>query len=386
MIDTLKLHLVDYTVSKNSKLIIQPAAYQHSDGVMQGNYDLFVDENGELISGSRAYFNHDKFNLTILPHYTTELRTDKKEIKFKRKSYDVVFTLDKNEEIFNSKCFVQLSIPRYKNETNFKPVSIKNQIAILTDLEYELKKIGIKTNIFKSTISRVDTFTNLQTDEKFYNYKNVFDLINMSRKKAVDWNGQTYLWKNKQSQVTVYDKIEEMQYKLRDKFPVNRYPPNVMRIEVRRLTKRNILNQIGVTNLDHLYAEYDELKKQHKETIIHNLFKYEPKELEVIQSDSLYNELMRFYKSGNRFWFNKFLTANGLKRLLTITSLDTIKKIIDEMDIEGSESRKRVVKHRIKKKMEQAEKDLKYLYLNNENFKTDRELYLELKNKFLKAA
>jgi hypothetical protein len=139
-------------------------------------------------------------------------------------------------------------------------------------------------------------------------------------------------------------------------------------------------------NIDQLFLNYDELKNNHKKTITNNLFKYEPKELEVIQGQSMANELMRFYQSKNRFWFQKFLTANGLKRLLTITNIDTINKIIDDMEFEGSDSRKRVIKHRIKLKMEQAEKDLKYLYLNNETFKTDRQLYQELKTKFLKAA
>jgi hypothetical protein len=202
----------------------------------------------------------------------------------------------------------------------------------------------------------------------------------------VDWNGSTYLWKNNQSQITVYNKIDEMLYKLKDKFEKNKYPANVMRIESRRITKKNVLNNFGVMNIDQLFLNYDELKNNHKKTITNNLFKYEPKELEVIQGHSMANELMRFYQSKNRFWFQKFLTANGLKRLLTITNIDTIKNIIDDMEFEGSDSRKRVIKHRIKLKMEQAEKDLKYLHLNNETFKTDRQLYQELKTKFLKAA
>jgi hypothetical protein len=257
---------------------------------------------------------------------------------------------------------------------------------VIDEVGNELKNIGIKTNIWNSNISRIDTFTNLETSENFHNYNNIFDLINLSRKKAVDWNGSTYLWKNNQSQITVYNKIDEMVYKLKDKFEKNKYPANVMRIESRRITKKNVLNNFGVMNIDQLFLNYDELKNNHKHTITKNLFKYEPKDLEVLQGQSLANELMRFYQSKHRLWFQKFVIANGLKRLLTINNIDTIMKIIDDMDIEGCESRKRKIKSRVKMKLQQAEKDLKYLYLNTETFKTDRELYQELKTKFLKAA
>ena len=387
MIDTLRLLLTDYSISKHTKLLVQPSIYDHSDGMQLSNYDLFVDEStGEIVTGMKAYYNGEKINLTIKPTYSIKSEKSEKEIKFKRKSFDVVLKVNEKEKVWNSPCYVQFSIPRYNNPTNFYPLNLKKEMNVIEQVGSELNNIGIKTNIWNSNISRIDTFTNLETSENFHSYNNIFDLINLSRKKAVDWNGSTYLWKNNQSQITVYNKIDEMVYKLKDKFEKNKYPANVMRIESRRITKKNVLNNFGVMNIDQLFLNYDELKNNHKKTITNNLFKYEPKELEVIQGQSMANELMRFYQSKNRFWFQKFLTANGLKRLLTITNIDTINKIIDDMEFEGSDSRKRVIKHRIKLKMEQAEKDLKYLYLNNETFKTDRQLYQELKTKFLKAA
>jgi hypothetical protein len=351
------------------------------------NYDLFIDEStGEIVKGMKAYYNGEKINLTIKPTYSIKSDESEKKIKFKRNSYDVVFKINEKEKVWNSPCYVQFSIPRYNNPTNFYSLNLKKEMNVIEQVGSELKNIGIKTNIWNSNISRIDTFTNLETDEKFYNYKNIFDLINLSRKKAVDWNGSTYLWKNKQSQITVYDKLEEMNYKMKDKFLKNKYPPNVMRIESRRITKKNVLNNFGVMNIDQLFLNYDELKNNHKKTIANNLFKYEPKDLEVIQGEILAYELNRFYKSGNRFWFQKFLIANGLKSLLKVTSVDMLNKIIDEMEFDGCARRKRVIKHRIKLKMEQAEKDSKFLYFNDECFKTDRELYQELKTKFLKAA
>ncbi|HES59161.1 MAG TPA: hypothetical protein ENO18_01910, partial [Caldithrix sp.] len=345
MIDTLRLILTDYTISKHTKLLVQPSIYDHSDGMKLSNYDLFVDEStGEVVTGMKAYYNGEKINLTIKPSYSIKSDKVDKEVKLKRKSYDVVFRVKENEQAWNSPAYVQISVPRYKNPSNFYSLKTKDELKIIEQLGEDLKNIGIKTNIFNSNISRLDTFTNLETDEKFYQYKNIFDIINLSRKKAIDWNGSTFLWKNNQSQITVYDKIEEMNFKLKDKFERQKYPANVMRIENRNLTKKKILNNLGVVNVDQIFLAYDELKKNHKETINKNIFRYEPKDLEVIQGESLAGELMRFYRSGNRFWFQKFLTANGLKRLLTITSIDTIKKIIDEMEINGSESRKRVIR------------------------------------------
>jgi hypothetical protein len=181
------------------------------------DYDLFVDNAGEIVTGKKAYYNSDKFNVTISPKYS--LKQDEVDKNFSTKSYlgdMVVENLHKvtvPEEKFNAGIFVQTSLPRYFHENNFKSLTIPEEKKVLNQLEKDLAGIGIKTNIWESNISRVDAFTNLYTEENFNSYSNLFSIIQGTRLQNYTYNGETYLWKNGERQITVYDKVKDLKAK-----------------------------------------------------------------------------------------------------------------------------------------------------------------------------
>ena len=139
-------------------------------------------------------------------------------------------------------------------------------------LEDRLKQNGIRTNIYNSNLSRLDTFTNIPTDHIFFSYSNLFSLMECSRMKAIDWGGESFLWKNGQQELMIYDKIKEM--KVKNPKAKIRTKINVMRLENRLLKKRKIESSLKFKTLGELYKNYDELKHFHKIEVEKKIFKY----------------------------------------------------------------------------------------------------------------
>lgn len=396
MIDTIRLNLLDCQISDSTPLTIQPCSYTHSDQKDIASYDLFVDTAGEVVTGQKAFYNSKYFNLTILPKlnvWLPERDTNKinllvpqRDKKGKLKSIQRIRPGHFDSEKFNSKIFLQFSFPRFKKETNFKELKQKELFDVLDFVSKELRDIGIKTNIYNSDLSRIDSFTNITTSEPFQAYTPVFTLLEATRKKAVEWNGQTYLWRSDEHQITCYDKIEEMRAKIKDENVLSRLTNNnVLRIENRWNTKRKIFSKLKFQNVYELLDNYDTLKTEFKNDIESTIFRYKENQIEWLTGKQINQALQTFCNSGRRYWFREFMVFTGYLSLTKLTTPEIILKAIDELNIQGSESKVRVIKHRIKKNFYEAKlgsnfADLNYLI----NRKSNKELYEELRTKFLK--
>lgn len=398
MIDTVRLNLQDVTLSDKVPLIIQPCKYDHSDQTSIANYELFVDECGEIVSGQKAYYNHKYFNLTILPKIQVDnpqieknkinLLYPKKDKKGKVRSIERIKPGVIEPENFNSKIFVQFSFPRFKKETNFNPIKKTEMYNVLDYLSKELKQIGVKTNIYDSELSRLDTFTNIKTNESFQAYTPLFSLLEAQRKKSVEWNGSTFLWKSDEHQITCYDKIEEMKSKIKNDSVLNRFNNrNVMRIENRWSTKRKIFSKLGFKSIDTLLTNYDLMRSEYINDIEKSIFKYKENDIEWLTGKEIKNAIQNFYNSGSRYWFNNFMKYTGYLTLIKLTSPEIIIEAIEELNIQGSESKVRVIKHRIKNSFKSADFGKMLTEMNFlVNRKSNKELYEEIKTKFYKAA
>ena len=292
MVDTLRVNLVDCEIKRSCPITIQPGFIDYSTGLVHNENDLFIDNTGKIVKGSKAFLNDPKFNLTIQPSFTSELNEfnqSKLKIKrFHRIAENIQSDLfDYNSEDEVKGIFVQTSLPRLINENNLKNLTIDEQKTSLKELEHKLRTYGIKTNIFNAGLSRVDTFTNLKTEFPFYNYANIFSLMELSRMKAVGYGNESYLWKNGNQQLAIYDKITEMKSKNPQlKFRGNR---NIMRFENRLLKKRAITTKLKFSTVSELYSNYNELKSYHRKEVINKVFKYNFDELvTLIKNQSLF--------------------------------------------------------------------------------------------------
>lgn len=389
MVDTLRLNLVDCEIKKSCPLTVQPGLIDYSTGKTFNESDLFIDTNGRIVTGSKAYFNHDKFNLTIQPSIEPVLndfnRTKLKIKRFKRINETLQPDLyDWNCEDEVKGIFIQTSLPRLLNETNLKTLTFDEQKTALNILESELKIYGIKTNILNANLSRVDTFTNLKTDFPFYSYSNLFSLMECSRMKSVGYADESFLFKNGNQQLAIYDKVLEMKTKKPElKFSAHK---NIMRIENRLLKKRAIDTRLHFLKLDDIYKNYDEIKDYHKKEIGKRLFKYDLDEIDF-KTTNMIEASMRFCKSqfGNK-WFENFFVMEGMKQIIKVMDVNHLIEIVDELDSEKKPVALRVKKYRVRKMYN----DFKFYIgvldkkIRDGSSKTNVELYNELKTKFYK--
>jgi hypothetical protein len=394
MIDTLRLNLSDCEISSHTPIIIERSPYLHDSQQQFIDYDLFVDNSGEIVTGKKAYYNSEKFNITINPKYTLKVDAieEKHLIEFKLGDMKVglVNQISKPEEKFNAGVFVQASLPRYLHPTNFNSLSISDEKNVLNQLEKDLAGIGIKTNIWDSTISRIDAFTNLITEENFNSYSNLFSIIQGTRLQNYTYNGETFLWKNGEKQITCYDKIKDLKAKIKDETFYGFLPANVMRIETRNLRKRKIRSALGFVNIKDLFKNYDYLKENHRSEIETTIFKYDVTDVERMTGNFIKEDMEYFYKKGSGYWFSNYLKMFGVASLLKLSDMETIIEKVNEI-IDNDENRtyknRRMIKSRIKKMMNELRFKMESSKLNSYvSTKTNRELYNELKSKFNKQA
>jgi len=388
MIDTIKLNLVDVSIKKSAQLRVQPGLIDVHSGEIINEHDLFINEQGELIRGSKAYLNDEKFNLTIFPSH--EADPDAGYHRLRKKKLLKVFTRDELlEEDFDDNyesngIFVQASIPRLRSENNFKSLNAADEKQSLIFLEKQLREAGIKCNIWNSELSRIDSFANLKTDYSFYSYTPLFNLMQCSRKKAVEWNGETYLWKNGSQQLMCYDKELEIENKIKRKNKEHKIKfasGNIVRIENRYLKKRKIRDNLELIKLGDLYKNYDVLKDDFKNEISRNIFKYELPDIDLLTNDSIKNEMLIIKNIYSRNWFQKYLMLKGVQSIIKATDINSIFEVFESIESRSGIGMK---KSRLKKMISEMKMILPE---NNQcSYKTNRELYNELKTKFFKEA
>lgn len=389
MIDTLKLNLEDCEITDKAPLILERSPEDQATKQLLCDYDLYVNNTtGEIVTGRKAYLNTHKFNITIKPKY--KLETDKIDKKFMYdKKYQAGLVVGKIQNIkvesekFNAGIFVQTSLPRYMNETNFSAVSVSDEKKVLKHLEKDLWNAGIKTNIWNANLSRFDIFSNIITEESFTSYAEIFSMINLSCLQRFEYAGTTFLYKNGEQQICCYDKIFEMENKNKSikEFKMPKHPPNVLRIENRLLKKRKIFNLTGFYRLDQLYKNYDFVKEHFKKEVGGSIFKYEPEDIEKRTSKNIKEEMEYFWNKKERQWFDNFCRVKGLEYLLKLSSIETLFEAVDLMDMFN-----RMQKSRIKKKIQKVKMDLDMMKSNRTSrMKSNAELYRELKTKFYKA-
>jgi len=361
----------------------------NSTGRTYNENDLFIDSSGRIVRGNKAFLNSDKFNVTIQPTFESEKNDFNKSVlkkkKFKRineGTQDELFDSGSDDEVKG--IFVTTSLPRLLSENNFKTLSVLEQKLALKQLEKLLAVNGIKTNINNATLSRVDTFTNIKTDNIFFAYSNLFSLMECSRMKSVGWGDESFLWKNGNQQIMIYDKVQEM----RQKFPETKFrnKRNIMRFENRLLKKRSIENKLHLVTVDDIYKNYDQVKEFHKNEINKRIFKYSIDDIETLTENDLRKKFHISKKLYGKRWFYQYCFTLGVWSISKLADDNFISEVISELD-EGSESQLRVKKHRIKKAMQEAKFNFApggIFHDDHITFKSNIELYNEIKNKFYK--
>jgi hypothetical protein len=255
----------------------------------------------------------------------------------------------------------------------------------INNLSNSLNESGIKTNLLDAEIIRLDTFKNIETDKTFPYYKDIFSLMNLTKGKETDY-GSTMLWKNSNSQICIYDKVQEMKDKFKTKY--SQYIPaeNIIRFENRIMNKRKVVQQLQYADVKSLISKdgyshcidnyYTNMKsKVFRRDIIDNGFFYDTNELE--------HELQLFKDNYGRYYFEKWLMYKTVSNINKFINFESLMEIVKKIELSNGSSNGtfRVKKNKWRKIFNELN-DIKVL-LGTDQTKdfTTLKLYKELKSK-----
>jgi len=342
MIDTLKVYIEDFIVKPDAEITIQPSSYILGSGELISDYPL-IESEGVSVGGAKAYLNTERFNLTIR---------------------------DKD------KAYLQCSLPKVIAGNNYKALTKAEAEQAINSVGRELWNAGFHTDIKKSSVSRIDIFKNVITEEPYMQYADLFRLLRGKRKLKRDY-GSTFLWHNTQEQLTIYDKIAEMKIK---KVDTSNYPINTMRFEHRLLNKRKAAKVLGFSAAGEIVDNWQVIKDQSRQAWNRDLFSFTIKDVEVMACEEV-EALYRYAKQTSKRYLNKFLQLYAVRNLSLIKP-DTLREMIYRCESEEQGVTQRVKVHRALKKFEELEKEVAFL-LPNKSGKRLSDYYIELKEKVL---
>ena len=350
MLDTVKLCLNEWEIKKGANLTVQPSPVNYGTGELIADYPLWQRKGGEAERGSKAYMNTPHLNLEVVPYYQGR---------------------------GGVQCFVHFSIPKIHNGENYYSVGKEGTQAVLKQVEGELFEAGVHTNIQEASLSRIDTFQNVITEEAFLSYSPLFSLLQASRKQRRDY-GTTFLWSNSQQELCVYDKLAEMENR---KINTLSYPAKTMRFEYRLLNKRKIESTVGFSKVKELPTQWGVFKEKFKEAWGKNLFNIEVGEVEILASKQIINEMRYFKEKYKRDWLDYFLKAFGAYSLGKVAGLEPVKLAIEELEQGQDKNTVKVKVQRAIKKIENAKKEMELIRGEDGRGKTLATLYKELQVK-----
>jgi hypothetical protein len=349
VLDTLKLSVWPYDISPDANLDVQPPSFNTATGEVRGRYRLFRRGVG-FVEGAKAFHNADDFQVTVKP--------------LSHSDADAIG------------CYVEFSVPRLANGSNFEPADFAATEQALVTIERELRSIGINTNIETATISRLDSCKNVLTREPFPAYAPVLASLPGSRTAKRDY-GTTFLWHNTVQQFCVYDKREEMKHKKRN---VTLLPKNVVRFEHRLTKGRKVRDVLGFGTAADLLIGFDEVKKAYVTAMQKQLFRLSPAQLESAITSDWETQLIHLIGHSS----NSEMSSSVIDDLLRARGWPQVQADGDALFAAVEKfCPNRMSEHRIKKKMNQAKANAMALQQIAPSKHTLGELYRELEREVL---
>lgn len=370
MIDTLHLTLDDYEIRPRAKLRVQPAPLDVETGEQLPACVLWSTRGGGGVEGVKAYHNGEAMNVSIAPCGRAGADESAPMLRLVGSAPSV-------------NCYVNFSLPKRCAGNNYEAVGLEESREAVRGVERELKEIGIRTNIERARVSRLDAFRNVITDEPFIAYQRVFGVCQAKRMQKRDY-GTTFLWHNTQQETCVYDKLAEMAAR---KVDVLQFPANTMRFEHRLLNGRKVRDALGgVRTIGDLWEGYERVAAMFEKAMRSNLFRFTTEEIEIETGNELARLMQLFYQRGRRYWFDDFLRAYGLATLLERADVETILGAAEKVVLESGLSpvTARTTRHKLGRKLHQTRFDLEIIKPHSEGtLKTIGTLYRELESKVL---
>lgn len=360
MIDKLKLYCKDFEVINDSRLSrisgrIIPIYNEitKKTSITDTSNQILYECQGKPVCGEKAYINHHLLNLDISSR--------------------------------QGKSFLMLSFNPNKvytgGENNLKSCGKNGLETVFKTIETTLKEIGIKLNPKDSLISRIDTNTDIITNEPFPSYEEIFKMIHCKREVKNNQYSSGYLKGNESSQTAIYNKFEESKNK-NIILPSNL--TNLMRFENRALKNKAVKSMFGFNQTSQIIPLYKDIKEIHKERLL-DLFKHDISQIDKKIYSNNWEEKAELLD----FMIKQHGLTKGIKlasKTITWNPAMDLNELCDffvtEL-IKHGYSNPRMFKSRLIK--EYAEIDFNFKAYANTKTMDFKTLYNEIKTKLLKA-
>jgi len=221
-------------------------------------------------------------------------------------------------------CWVRLSLPKFVNGTNMKAIDRDTTAWALRKLERKLLRAGVKTDIMKAYLTRLDCFADVTTAEPVEHYLPLFGGLHLPRSGPVEYSRTGYLWTNGQYELGIYNKILEAQQRGE---PVIEVPRGIIRFEYRLKTARRIRSELEIVTVRNLLDEYDRIEAHFRQVLRDTLFSHEVKGLKRYTGGQIESEMLAF-KEMSRYGTADFVTACGYRYLEKRTTRAGLRKML----------------------------------------------------------
>jgi hypothetical protein len=347
MLDTLRLSLTDFEIQSGACLDVQPGTFNAATGELKGHFPLWRDGR-DYVAGKKAFYNADDYNVTVQPV--------------------------RDDEPMLIGCYVQFSVPKVANGSNYEPANFTATKRALSTIHSEMKRIGIKTNLKTATLSRLDACKTVVASEPYEAYHPL--LISVTATRAIKRRdyGSTFLLHNTQQEICVYDKIAEMKAR---KHSTRNLPSNSIRFEHRMLNARKVRDASGLSNVKDLLSGFEQVEACYSTAMRKQLFHYSASELEAVTARSLAEQLQHFRDSGSRYFLRDYLVSVGAAQMAGNMGalLEAVEMVTDS----------RATYHRTRKQLDNAQHQALTLRNSTHSRRTLKDLYRELEAGVLTA-
>jgi hypothetical protein len=344
MLDTLKLSLVDYEIAPDADFDVYPPSFNTATKELDASFPLWRRGDG-YVRGVKAVHNEDFFNVTVKPLCPATPEA--------------------------VRCTVQFSVPKIIGSSNYAPATEEITRAALKQLESDLRRSGVRTNLSRAELSRLDACRTIETAESYETYQPVLSALRGQRMHKRDY-GTTFLWHNTQQEVAVYDKIAEMKHR---KHSVESLPKNSVRFEWRALKSKKVQTALGMKTVEDLLSDFGHVEKTYGVAMQKQLFRYEVSEFEALSVTAVAEQMQRMKDCGVRYWAEDCINALAYAQLLPHK-----KALLAAVELVATN---RMQVSRVRRKLERIEANAMALEVVSPAGRSLRELYDELEQKVL---
>jgi hypothetical protein len=339
VIDTLHLNLLDFEIDADTDLELDHGTTNLATGISTGSTTLFRCGDTPVI-GKKAFYNAPDFNFSIAPT-----------------PQGAVYAI------------ASFSAPKLATGSNYTPADAEALKLAVKRLKSDLKSIGVRANVDNATVCRLDATKNVCTNEDFNSYYSVLSNLPCKLKNRRDY-GNSFLFNNTQQQLSIYDKLAEMQSKKQNIGGL----PKTIRFEQRFLKRQKVKAYLGLTSVSDVINNLDHVAERYRDSMRSNIFKLDTFKYEVTTAQQFVSELIAL-KHLHAYAVSSYLMLKGYQSIAN--SEDAFLVAVEEV------SGNRMAVSRAKKKLHQLKMESMSLETPLKSKKTSAQLYHELREKVL---